>query len=165
MISRLGHDCLLDPKPMLTSSHDPTAMQVILPLFLFSVHTLTLPSPFSSFFLRHSRPLFKFLPLVGIAGWDQSVHRHPRRARAHGEELDDALPTPPYNLSNSFWTMPLTDAVRNVPGWFAFTQLDILQVAAAMRLQTLKYYTRWRTQVWQCHLMRAQARRRLVFRL
>ncbi len=101
-ISPLGRDCLLDPKPMLTPSHDPTAMQVILPLFLFSVHTLTLPSPFASFFLGHSRPLFIFLPLVGIAGWDQSEHRHPRRARAHGEELDDALPTPPYNLPKSF---------------------------------------------------------------
>jgi len=116
VISRLGHDCLLDPKPMLTSSHDPTAMQVILPLFLFSVHTFTLPSPFVSFFLHHSRPLFIFLPLVGIAGWDQSVHRHPRGARARGEELDDALPTPPYNLPKSFWTKPSTDAGRNVSG-------------------------------------------------
>ncbi len=77
VISPLGRDCLPDRKPMLTPSHDPTGMQVILPLFLFSVHTLTLPSPFVSFFLRHSRPLFIFLPLVGIVGWDQSEHRIP----------------------------------------------------------------------------------------
>jgi hypothetical protein len=50
------------------------------------------------------------------------------------------------------------DAVRNVPDWFAFTPLDTLQDAAMARLQALMYYSRWRTQVWRCHRMRAQAR-------
>jgi len=61
---------------------------------------------------------------LGIAGWDQSKHRHPRRARARGEELNDALPTRPYGLLKPFWTKPSIEAVRNVPDWFGFTPLD-----------------------------------------
>ncbi|KAF8495439.1 hypothetical protein F5888DRAFT_554910 [Russula emetica] len=80
--------------------------------------------PFASFFLRYFPPLIIFLPLVGIAGWDQSKHRHPRRARARGEELNDALPTRPYGLLKPFWTKPSIEAVRNVPDWFGFTPLD-----------------------------------------
>jgi hypothetical protein len=40
---------------------------------------------------------------------------HPRRARAYGEELDDALPTCPLGLLRPFWTMLSTDTVFNVP--------------------------------------------------
>ncbi len=120
--------------------------------------------PFASFFLCHSPFLIISLSLVRIADWDQSEHCPPCQAHAYGEEPDNALPIPLYNLPKSFWTRPSMDAMRNVPDWFVSTPLDTLLDAATVRLQTFAYYSRWRMQVWQCHLMQVEVQWWLVFR-
>jgi hypothetical protein len=68
-------------------SHHPTATQVNLPLFHFSVRTPTLPFPFVPFLSRHAHPLILSPSLAGLVGWDQSTvdkSMHNQRKEAWG---------------------------------------------------------------------------------